>query len=109
MAAEAAAPESRLARRDRILKAALDHVPFDGWSRKSLLAGTRDTGFDAATARAVAPLPVLLEYIVPLLEVGGVALLPKGVDIREELAAGRRAASREAGLGFSRGACRALG
>jgi 16S rRNA (guanine527-N7)-methyltransferase len=48
--------------------------------------------FDLATARAVAALPVLLEYVVPFLRVGGVALLPKGLDIAEELRAGRRAA-----------------
>ena len=46
---------SRLERRDRILEAALAHVPFDGWSRKSLYAGARDAGFDAATARLLFP------------------------------------------------------
>jgi 16S rRNA (guanine527-N7)-methyltransferase len=48
--------------------------------------------FDVATARAVAALPVLLEYLVPLLRVGGLAILPKGVDLTEELRAGERAA-----------------
>jgi 16S rRNA (guanine527-N7)-methyltransferase len=47
--------------------------------------------FDLATARAVATLPVLLEYVAPFLDEGGVALLPKGLAIEEELAAGRRA------------------
>lgn len=46
---------SRLERRDRILEAALGHVPFDGWSRRSLYAGARDAGFDAATARLLFP------------------------------------------------------
>lgn len=48
--------------------------------------------FDVATARAVASLPVLLEYLVPLLTIGGTALLPKGLEITEELRLGRRAA-----------------
>jgi 16S rRNA (guanine527-N7)-methyltransferase len=50
-------------------------------------------GFDIATARAVAALPVLLEYVVPLLRLGGTALLPKGAEITDELAEGRRAAT----------------
>lgn len=48
--------------------------------------------FDLATARAVASLPVLVEYLVPLLRVGGTAILPKGADLGEELIAGQRAA-----------------
>lgn len=50
--------------------------------------------FEVATARAVAGLPVLLEYVIPFLRVGGTALLPKGLEISEELRAGTRAASR---------------
>jgi 16S rRNA (guanine527-N7)-methyltransferase len=49
--------------------------------------------FDVATARAVASLPVLLEYVVPFLIVGGTALLPKGLEIAEELRRGGRAAT----------------
>ena len=49
--------------------------------------------FDIATARAVASLPVLLEYVVPFLIIGGTALLPKGLEITEELRLGRRAAA----------------
>ena len=48
--------------------------------------------FDLATARAVATLPVLLEYVVPLLTIGGTAFLPKGLAIDEELRPGHRAA-----------------
>ncbi len=48
--------------------------------------------FQIATARAVASLPALLELVTPYLEVGGIALLPKGVDLDEELRTGRRAA-----------------
>ncbi len=49
--------------------------------------------FDLGTARAVASLPVLLEYVVPFLTIGGTALLPKGLEIAEELRLGRRAAA----------------
>jgi 16S rRNA (guanine527-N7)-methyltransferase len=49
--------------------------------------------FDLATARAVAALPVLLELCLPLLRVGGRALLPKSAALDDELAAGRRAAT----------------
>jgi 16S rRNA (guanine527-N7)-methyltransferase len=49
--------------------------------------------FDIATARAVAALPVLLEYVIPLLRLGGTALLPKGTEITDELVEGRGAAT----------------
>jgi 16S rRNA (guanine527-N7)-methyltransferase len=49
--------------------------------------------FELATARAVASLPALLEYVVPLLTRGGTALLPKGLAIEEELRHGKRAAA----------------
>src|SRR5215216_2800300 len=49
--------------------------------------------FEIASARAVASLPVLLEYVVPFLAIGGTALLPKGLEIAEELRLGRSAAA----------------
>ncbi len=48
--------------------------------------------FSLATARAVANLPVLLELTTPFLDVGGTALLPKGLDLTSELKSGERAA-----------------
>jgi ubiquinone biosynthesis protein COQ9 len=42
---------SREDQRDRLLEAALVHVPFDGWSRRSLFAGARDLGFEPGLAR----------------------------------------------------------
>ncbi len=42
--------------------------------------------FDAVTARAVAPLPVLLEYTLPLLRQGGILLAMKGPAAEEEIA-----------------------
>jgi 16S rRNA (guanine527-N7)-methyltransferase len=41
--------------------------------------------FDVAVARAVAPLPVLVEYTVPLVRVGGVAVAYKGPEGEAEL------------------------
>lgn len=43
-------------------------------------------------ARAVAPLPVLAEYLLPYVAVGGSALCWKGPAVLEEMTAGRRAA-----------------
>lgn len=48
--------------------------------------------FDLVTARGVASLPTLLELTVPLLDVGGEFIFPKGEQIEEELRLGRRAA-----------------
>jgi ubiquinone biosynthesis protein COQ9 len=49
------AGESRETQRDRLLEAALVHVPFDGWSRRSLLAGAADIDMDAGLARRLFP------------------------------------------------------
>lgn len=53
--------------------------------------------FDVATARALAALPVVVEYCAPLLGVGGIVLAMKGRLSEEELAGGRTAA-RKLGL-----------
>lgn len=52
--------------------------------------------YDVVTARAVAALPVLAEYALPLLRVGGRLLAPKGTHITDEVTA---AASALATLG----------
>lgn len=49
--------------------------------------------YDVATARAVAALPVLVEYAAPLLREGGVLVAWKGARSPEEEAAGERAAA----------------
>ncbi|MDR3287832.1 MAG: 16S rRNA (guanine(527)-N(7))-methyltransferase RsmG [Peptococcaceae bacterium] len=41
--------------------------------------------FSTVTARAVASLPVLLEYCLPLVKIGGTCLLPKGKKAQEEV------------------------
>lgn len=48
--------------------------------------------FDLAVARAVAPLNVLAEYLLPYVKVGGSALCWKGPALMEEMTQGRRAA-----------------
>lgn len=48
--------------------------------------------FNLVTARAVAALPVLLEYAAPYCRVGGKIVLPKKGDVTEELAQGKLAA-----------------
>lgn len=44
-------------------------------------------------ARAVAPLPILLELMIPLLKVGGQALVYKGKDYLSEIALSKHALS----------------
>lgn len=56
--------------------------------------------FDLVTARAVAALPVLLEYAAPCCRVGGTIILPRKGDLAEELAQGKRAA-RQLGATFA--------
>ena len=41
--------------RDRLLEAALAHVPFDGWSARSLFGGARDLEMDPGLARRLFP------------------------------------------------------
>lgn len=41
--------------RDRLLQAALNHVPFDGMNERALLAGARDIGLSPALARVHFP------------------------------------------------------
>ena len=48
--------------------------------------------FDCAAARAVAPLNVLCEYLLPYVRVGGRMLCWKGPALAEEMEAGRKAA-----------------
>jgi 16S rRNA (guanine527-N7)-methyltransferase len=49
----------------------------------------RDPGhreaYDAVVARALAPLPVLVEYALPLLRLGGLAVFPKGAAASDEV------------------------
>jgi len=47
--------------------------------------------FDIITVRAVAELPVLLEYAIPLLKVGGKLYAAKGVDPEKEIVSAQKA------------------
>jgi 16S rRNA (guanine527-N7)-methyltransferase len=60
-------------------------------------AGDGASAYDVATARAVAPLAVLVEYAAPLLRVGGTFIAWKGLPPSAEVAAGESAAA-EVGL-----------
>lgn len=53
--------------------------------------------FDVATARAVAALPVLAEYCLPLVRVGGMFIAMKGSGAEEELNAARGAVEKLGG------------
>lgn len=53
--------------------------------------------YDYAIARAVADLPVLLEYLLPLVRVGGAAVAMKGAEIEEEIEVARGALERLGG------------
>ncbi|KGQ22440.1 16S rRNA (guanine(527)-N(7))-methyltransferase RsmG [Thermus filiformis] len=62
------------------------------WGRAEELAHTREReAYDRVVARAVAPMPVLLELALPFLRPGGVFVAQKGPRVEEELAASRKA------------------
>lgn len=50
--------------RERVLLAALAHVPFDGWSQAALTKGCKDAGLDDDASRLAFPegVPELVEY-----------------------------------------------
>jgi 16S rRNA (guanine527-N7)-methyltransferase len=58
--------------------------------------------YDVATARAVAALPVLAEYGLPLCRVGGIMFAPKKGDVAPEIAQVERALPKLGGATVSR-------
>jgi 16S rRNA (guanine527-N7)-methyltransferase len=62
------------------------------WASVPVALGGGREAYDAVTARAVAALPVLVEYSAPLLQAGGVLVAWKGGVPPAELEAGRGAA-----------------
>ena len=54
-------------------------------SRAEDFAKDNFQGFDACVARAVASMPTLVEYTLPLLKKGGILLAYKGINYKEEL------------------------
>jgi 16S rRNA (guanine527-N7)-methyltransferase len=71
----------------------------EDWARLPVALGGGREAYEAVTARAVAALPVLVEYAAPLLRVGGVLVAWKGAVDADELRLGREAAD-QAGLAF---------
>jgi 16S rRNA (guanine527-N7)-methyltransferase len=70
------------------------------WARTPAVLGGGREAYDVVTARAVAELPVLVEYAAPLLRLSGVLVAWKGVrDPAEEALA--RAAADEVGLALA--------
>ena len=47
--------------------------------------------FDIATSRAVASLNILLEYLLPLVKVGGICICMKGSNVKEEIGNSKKA------------------
>ena len=64
------------------------HARAEEWG-----AGEGREAYGAVTARAVAPLAVLVEYAAPLLRVGGVLIAWKGARVPDEESAGTSAAA----------------
>lgn len=69
--------------------------------RSEHLAGRTREGFPVVTARAVGPLPVVLELAAPLLAVGGVFVAWRGTERVDETQAGA-AAAEQLGLAADR-------
>ncbi len=59
--------------------------------RSEELAKNKRETFDIATSRAVASLPTLLEWLAPLVKVGGKIVCYKGKDVNEEILRAKKA------------------
>ena len=78
---------------DRLAMAAgVDNARSLPLRAEEVAAGDGREAYDAVTARALAPLPVLVEYAAPLLRPGGALVAWKGARNGAEEAAGARAA-----------------
>ena len=93
-----------LDKRARFLQAVIDdlglnaeavHLRAEDAARRP---GLRE-GFDLAVARAVAPMAVLSEYLLPFLRIGGWMLAMKGPGLDDELRAAARAVAELGGEG----------
>jgi 16S rRNA (guanine527-N7)-methyltransferase len=92
-----AAVIDRLIQAARIENARSVVARAEEWARLVPALGGGRGAYDAVTARAVASLPVLVEYAAPLLSPSGVFVAWKGTVGADELRLGRRAAD-EVGL-----------
>ena len=84
----------RLAQAAQVENARAVTARAEEWAVTPAAVGGGGGAYDAATARAVAALPVLVEYAAPLLRVDGVLVAWKGARSPEEEAAGATAAER---------------
>jgi 16S rRNA (guanine527-N7)-methyltransferase len=74
-----------------IERAGLPAIPVHAERVETLAHGPLREAFDIAVARALAPLPTLLELTLPLVRVGGHLVAIKGERAREEIDASTRA------------------
>ncbi len=72
--------------------AALRNVRTRAVRAEELASGAGNSAYQAVTARALATLPVLVEYAAPLLAIGGALVAWKGAPDTAETEAGARAA-----------------
>jgi 16S rRNA (guanine527-N7)-methyltransferase len=83
----------RLAQAAKIGNARAVTARAEEWAATPAALGGGAGAYDVATARALAALPVLVEYAAPLLRTGGALVAWKGARAREEEEAGARAAA----------------
>ena len=83
----------RLAQAAKLSNARAITARAEDWARTPAALGGGGEAYDAVVARAVAALPVLVEYAAPLLREGGVLVAWKGVRVSDEEAAGAAAAA----------------
>jgi 16S rRNA (guanine527-N7)-methyltransferase len=89
-----AAVAARLAQAAELTNARALTARAEEWAKLPPQLGGGREAYDVVTARAVAPLAVLLEYAAPLLRRGGVLVAWKGARDDAEEAGGARAAER---------------
>jgi len=84
---------ARLAQAAELSNARAITARAEDWARTPAALGGGASAYDAMVARAVAALPVLVEYAAPLLVEGGVLVAWKGARSPDEEAAGAAAAA----------------
>jgi 16S rRNA (guanine527-N7)-methyltransferase len=94
-----AAVIDRLIQAARVVNARSVVARAEDWARLPVALGGGRCAYDAVTARAVASLPVLVEYAAPLLGASGVLVAWKGAVGADEMRLGKRAAV-EVGMAF---------
>jgi 16S rRNA (guanine527-N7)-methyltransferase len=85
---------SRLARAAKVANARPVTARAEEWGRLPVALGGGREAYEAVTARAVAPLAVLVEYAAPLLQLGGVLVAWKGARDGAQEAGGRAVGER---------------